>query len=478
MSDTVHRERELKFEVPEGFAVPDVADVLPGADVERRTVALRSTYYDTVSLDLLAQKITLRRRSGDTDTGWQLKIPAGDARDEIAVPLGGSSDEPVPDHLARLVAGVARAAELTSVATLSTQRHLTRMLRDGELVVEIADDHVVAATGGRQADTWREVEIELGPAGTEDDLAAFATRLRRDGARPSRSGSKVARALGRDRTDRAPRSRAGELVAACLESAHRRLVAGDIALRRGHPDVHRTRVAVGRIRAVLRVFRDVLGGDAGGTAGRALDAELSWLQDLLGEVRDRQVQRARLRESLAGLPTELGLETAATQIDRALCTEEADALDAVRDALATNRYRRLLATVAALTAGDPVTSGVSCGALRKAADHAAGIASRRLRRARESGDTGDLHRARRAVTRARYAAELVGRSARTITGFEQVQDVLGEHRDAEVAATVVRRLAAAAEADESDFALGLLYQRELGTAARLREAARELRVPR
>jgi inorganic triphosphatase YgiF len=43
---------------------------------------LTSDYYDTPERDLQGHGILLRRRQGDHDTGWQLKIPTTDGRTE------------------------------------------------------------------------------------------------------------------------------------------------------------------------------------------------------------------------------------------------------------------------------------------------------------------------------------------------------------------------------------------------------------
>ncbi|MFD6058213.1 CYTH domain-containing protein, partial [Rhodococcus wratislaviensis] len=83
---TVQREREDKYDVGAGFAVPDLADLVPpGGRLDEQTVTLDNEYFDTTDRDLLAQHVTLRRRSGDTDEGWQLKVPDRKARTEIRV---------------------------------------------------------------------------------------------------------------------------------------------------------------------------------------------------------------------------------------------------------------------------------------------------------------------------------------------------------------------------------------------------------
>jgi inorganic triphosphatase YgiF len=73
-------ERELKFEVGDGFAVPEVQDLVADGRVEWGQQSLDSVYFDTESRDLLACGVTLRCRTGTADSGWQLKIPTGDTR--------------------------------------------------------------------------------------------------------------------------------------------------------------------------------------------------------------------------------------------------------------------------------------------------------------------------------------------------------------------------------------------------------------
>ena len=38
---------------------------------------LEAVYYDTPNLRLLAEGVTLRRRTGGEDAGWHLKLPVG-----------------------------------------------------------------------------------------------------------------------------------------------------------------------------------------------------------------------------------------------------------------------------------------------------------------------------------------------------------------------------------------------------------------
>jgi hypothetical protein len=203
-------ETERKYEAEAGFALPDLAGLDEVAAVTGpQTYRLRAIYFDTTDFRLAAAKITLRRRTGGTDAGWHLKLPAGaDSRREVHAPLGRGASS-VPARLAELVAGWTGGQPLRPIARLATTRRLRRLAgRDGEVLAEVADDLVVgslpapggAGPGGagmpewREASRWREIEIELvtGPRGLLDSAGGL---LRRAGAAPSAAASKLSRLL-------------------------------------------------------------------------------------------------------------------------------------------------------------------------------------------------------------------------------------------------------------------------------------------
>ena len=86
-------EVERKFEVFESTVSPSFEGLSSVARVERSPAQqLDAVYFDTPAHDLAARRVTLRRRTGGTDAGWHLKLPAGpDTRTEVRVPLGGRS---------------------------------------------------------------------------------------------------------------------------------------------------------------------------------------------------------------------------------------------------------------------------------------------------------------------------------------------------------------------------------------------------
>lgn len=197
-------EIEQKFDVDEGFRRPDFGaldEVVDGGVTAADPVLLHlaATYYDTPDERLAAHKITLRRRTGGTDEGWHLKLPAGrDARRELREPLDGGE---VPARLAATVADVTGGLPLAPIAVLETERTVVALTaRDGRLLAEVADDTVTARRlrdgANGQPLRWREIEVEV-PSASPALQQAAAGLLRAAGARPAGHGSKLARLLGR-----------------------------------------------------------------------------------------------------------------------------------------------------------------------------------------------------------------------------------------------------------------------------------------
>jgi inorganic triphosphatase YgiF len=193
-----HLEIEQKFDVGDDFKRPDFG-VLPGysAAIPVRH-HLSATYFDTTDTRLAANKITLRRRTGGTDAGWHLKLPAGSrGRRELQVPLDAAHDT-VPERLAAQVAEVTGGLPLAPIAVLDTERTVVTLTTDdGDIAAEIADDTVTARRlGPRPSRTlrWREIEVEV-PVPARELQEAAAKLLLSAGARRSGTDSKLARLL-------------------------------------------------------------------------------------------------------------------------------------------------------------------------------------------------------------------------------------------------------------------------------------------
>jgi CHAD domain-containing protein len=476
------REREDKYDVGPRFSMPVLDDLVPpGGRLERTVVHLDSQYFDTPHHDLRASGVTLRRRSGDTDAGWQLKVPAGKARTEIRLPADGQA---VPDELAALVRAVGQDRPLATVARVRTERSLARLrAADDSTVVEVADDTVHAAAGGEEAllSQWREIEVELG-TGDEAQLDELRERLIRAGARPSGSSSKLARALDADPTGPRESGTAAGMVTDYLRRQYAELVAGDVALRQQGNAIHPTRVATRRIRSTLRIFGTLF--DMRRAA--RLDAELSWYAGLLGGVRDRQVQRARFTEAIDELADDLVVSRFADDIDAWLAADQQVRSRELGAALDSERYLRLLGDVRAWAQAPPFVEGADTApsGLKGLARRARRKSDKRLRQAARRAQTGAddqsvdaaMHRARKAAKRARYAVELASptypakRAKKIVKQYKRLQDLLGEHQDSVVAAQLLRDHAAGADS-APPFTYGLLLAREDAIARRTRERA-------
>lgn len=439
-------ERESKWDIDERFAFPAFDDVYQGVRVAESTTDLTSTYFDTADHDLLAHGLSLRQRVGGDDNGWQLKVPAEGGRTEIRSELSDA----IPDDLSDLTRGVRLGKQLAVVATIHTRRDRYRLLTpDGDLIAEVADDHVHADLPSSPDDAvvWREAEVEAGPA--SEDLTVVTDRLVRAGAKESAYSSKLERTLG------APTPTSSGPLDEYLRKQIDVVFAGDLGLRQRLDPIHDTRVAIRRLRSTLRVFGKLLDADEVGD----LDAELKWFASELGRVRDCQVQRKRFASAIAELDPKLVVGPIARELDDELLTRQTHARADVDAVLDSPRYLEILAKLQHWTTAPPTPENVTPKALRKRARRAAGKADDRLATAL-SGDRDEaLHRARKAAKRARYAGELIGKKKR-VKHYKKIQRVLGDHQDSVVARQTLFDVASTAPGLTNTFTLGVLYTRE------------------
>jgi inorganic triphosphatase YgiF len=200
-----HLETEQKYDAPADFTLPDFSGLDgPAAPGERHRYFLSATYFDTDDLDLLKNKITLRRRVGGPDEGWHLKQPVRkDTRQETRAPLSDGDAGSVPKALAAQVADVLAGQSLHPVAILDTERTVLILASPaGEPLAEVADDLVTATRldePGAEPLQWREIEVEAAENRDEAPgvLEAAGQVLRQAGAMRSQSASKLGRLFGR-----------------------------------------------------------------------------------------------------------------------------------------------------------------------------------------------------------------------------------------------------------------------------------------
>jgi CHAD domain-containing protein len=521
-----HLEQEVTLEGvgpldPAGLcALPKVKKV-----VEAPREDLDAVYYDTAELRLLSRGITLRRRAGGHDEGWHLKLPADGGRREVHAPLRAGKPGKVPRELERRVRAYTRGRPLGPVAHLRTHRRRHLLLdREGRSLAEVAQDEVdahvldverlrtaaltaapdraAAGRAGTQGGTstrvvhWSEVEVEK-DRGDDALLRAAERRLRaQGGSRPARSG-KLDHALGAalalpPRPAPPPRPRpgsAGECFMRRLSEQIDVLLETDAAARADEPDaVHRMRTTSRRLRNLLRDNRALL--DRRRTDPVADD--LRRLTRALAGARDHEVLAADLPAQAARLT-----EPEHPALARRVAAQEADRhKEAHRAAVAwldRPRYYALLDALDGLRAEPPLRPARSARPAKKHLRKVMGRDHDRLaKRMKTAVDAPDgpvrdkaMHQARKAVRRARHAAEAAlpyagKRAKRYRKRAKALQGVLGAHQDAVVARGELRELAAQARREGADtYAYGRLHavqeRRVAAARADLPSAAKRLR---
>lgn len=478
MAATVTRETERKYDAPAGAVLPDLRG-LPrvAAQTEADEVVLDATYHDTAGLDLARVGITLRLRSGGKDAGWHLKIPTGAAatRTELRLPAGPD----VPAEFLGLLTARLRGRELIPVARIGTRRRYSTLTdAAGDQLAEICLDAVTAEAVGGEPVCWTEVEVELaeGAAHGGELLEAADRALLDSGLTPSVSRMKLEAALGdalaAPEAPFAPgkKARAGDVVVAYLRTQFEELLTCDVLVRRAQPDsVHSMRVAARRLRAALQAFRRLFRG----ARADELISGLRWLGQELGRARDEEVLRDLLLDQLAQLPAASVIGPVRARIAGHCAPRLADAEQHALDVLGSERYLSLLNDIEACVTEPPLSAAAERRA-RKELPRLVGRAQGRIRRRM----TADLHEARKAAKRARYAAEVAfavsGEPARdTAKALKQLQTTLGDHHDAVIAAAQLRELAVRAHSEaENSYTYGVLHERLDERARRLAERAR------
>jgi CHAD domain-containing protein len=433
-------EHERKLDAPAGFRLPS----LGGRPLEPRVFT--SVYYDVPGGSLAAAGITLRCRIEDGHSAWQLKLPAEDSRLELEAE--GSPRRP-PEELLGLLRAHLRHGPLERVAELRTRRRGELVARNGT-TAEVTVDEVAVMEAHQVRDRFVEVEVEL-RAGSPADLDVLAEELGSAGAEPGDGLPKVFRALERYAVDARSPTSPFEALRTRLREQLREVERHDPGTRLGRDpeSLHDMRVAVRRLRALLKAGKKLVADDTA-----ELEARLKQLGGVLGEVRDLDVLLARLEAEAA----ELGEDDAkeAGPLLAALRTERSCSRARLIAALRSEHYLSLLDdTARTIEELEPSRATIS---LEKLADRAFAKLHKSIRKLPDDPADEELHAARKKGKRARYAAELAGRTS-FVRRAKKLQDVLGEHQDAVVAAERLRELAADAPPGRA-LAAGRLVERE------------------
>ena len=433
-------ERELKLQIDPSFELPGFEGF---EQLSSQNVELVATYWDTSERALTRRGHTLRYRtaSDGSEQSWTLKLSEHGSKFAQRREVDAAGDPLLPPtQLVEVVRGLIGHAPLDAVATLTTRRRTAvfRRPEDGT-TIEVADDRVTSRVGSQEGPSFREVEVEL-LEGDEAVLDEAAVLLAGAGAAGDPDATpKLLRVLGTgpdaEPLSRKPRT-VGELVAGAIAQATAQLLAHDPAIRLdGKPeDIHKARVATRRLRSDLKSLE--VWCDPFRVTG--LRQEVQWFGELLGRVRDADVLPATIAargEQLTDLDG-----AAVAGIVELLAEDRRQALAVLLDVMGSGRYLGLLGDLERLSTQPPLRAGVDPAvpakpAGRKSLARAVGRVATRVDRLPTHAGLEPLHEVRKAVKRARYAAELMsglsnGRTDVAAERLAALQDELGALQDA------------------------------------------------
>jgi CHAD domain-containing protein len=225
-----------------------------------------------------------------------------------------------------------------------------------------------------------------------------------------------------------------------LDTRLRALLAHDPGTRVGEDpeELHQMRVAVRRMRAMLKAARPLLDR----VWADNLRAELGWLGRALGPVRDADVLVERLRGRAAGFD-DTSRKAVETLIEALVADRETARIEMLT-VLGSRRYTALLRRLATAVSRPLPTPGsrLAAASLVELVRTEYCRLSKAVRAAGEDPPDEVLHALRIQGKRLRYTSELVAASGRKlerkpvrklVESTVALQDVLGEHQDACVA---------------------------------------------
>jgi len=438
----------------------------------RGTVELHSTYLDTPDFALARRRVALRvrRAAGRWEaTAKSAGRVAGDIheRSEWTVALPGPPESPfvlpagaLQTQLLAVVAG----RPLQPVLVTNIRRQLRDVLQagagdDAPALAELALDQVTLRdpADASPATTYDEIEIER-RGGTREDIEDVVRLLRERATLLPSLESKLSRGLAvfypahRLRPVTPQPVQPEDTVAAAVRKITRQhleqLRSHDPGARLGtDPEaLHDMRVATRRLRALVRAFPEAFP-----ISVRFFFAdELRWLTQALGAVRDLDVQLGNLQQFAQAAPPahRTALDPYRIYLERERAAKRVDMLAT----LDSPRYCRLLSRLERFA--DARTGPTSTAT---AHEPVALVGRRRAQKAfRRLIDRGsevqampapeDLHALRIRAKRFRYLLEfirdLTGKAGRRLgKRLVRLQDLLGAHHDAAVAAEFVRAYA-------------------------------------
>ncbi len=418
-------------------------------------------------------------------------------RREVTEPFGGNSGRWIEEAgpVGWRVAALIGRRPLHRVLEVQTRRRPFVLHLGDEDVAEVALDETAISIDNQSPMRLLRVEVEV-QAPWVDVLSPLVEDLQRSaGLAPAALSKFEAGMLARGyviptQIDLGPTAVNSDITIGALADAMVRrqlgaLLAHEAGTRLGEDieELHDMRVATRRLRAALGIFSEVLPPQFG-----ELTPELAWLTEILGSVRDLDVQLARLDDAPEWHGAWSSAETGIAPVDelRAVVTKERDrARSVLLQALESPRYERLTTGLTALAqqgAGQrsaaghlPATVVVPDLLGQRHRD-----AVKAARRARRSGEPSDFHRLRIRCKRLRYTLEFVQEvygdpAVQFIRHLARLQDLLGGLQDCEVSMERLHFLATRTQpplSHASVFLMGAVAEESRREAAGLLHRAR------
>lgn len=430
------------------FDLPELTTIREVDWVDRhRPITVSTTYHDTADHQLARRGLTLHQQC-DGDEGQWMLTSAG-LRRQQAVGSGRIDDtRAVRPALSGLISG----RELQPRLRVTTLREtFTVFDDDGQTMAEIHVDRVSAyGIGDRHLRrSWDALSLVF-TTGENDEWADELRRTLTDrAAMPGEELQRSEEVLGVRLPER-PRKLAGLIFDYLLPQLDR-LILNDAALRQGVNSAHETRLAARKILSVLRVMDDCFATEP----ARQLTAELSWFAGILGIVTDCDTRRKRLRKALSGPNVAAAHLSGRHVVKQELDLDRQVAILTLEDALDSPRYAALLDMLSVWRTSMPFTSAATKRGKRNAkryVERADTELEFRLSAIHSTASNGSLHAARIAARRTRFVAELAQPAIGKPAGLArakavEIQDRLGDHRDALITAELSNRLTSTLEGD-------------------------------
>jgi CHAD domain-containing protein len=447
-------------------------------------VTNRDTYVDTVDrrLDRAGYSVRLRRAGRDAPEAT-LKSLEGERTEALRIRLELAErldvDDPAaiavaPGPVGQRVRSLVGAQKLVPLFELQTRRRSFPLTADGIPSGELLlDETTIRADGGAILSRLQRVEVEV-PESAVGVVGPLVESMQKACGLQPAALSKYEAGLAANGHRRAepptfgptvvdPADTIGQVALAILRRHFGVMLAKEPGTRLGDDieELHDMRVASRRLRAAVSLFRDHLPAEA-----ERLRAELAWIGQTIGAVRDLDVQLVQIDEWTAILPE--ADRGALARLRDVLVEERAVAREDMLRALDSARYGRFVRRFGAMLR---TRTGSRTPRARAVAPDLVERRHRGLRKAMkriaDENDHDGYHRLRIAGKRFRYALEFLsdvypGETKPLVRRTVALQDLLGDYQDGHVAIGRLRELAVSRAEDlgpEAVFAMGEIAER-------------------